>query len=91
VIAPNKKCGDHPRQSANTLLGIDHDVLEMQDRGSRTTLNPENFDLHYMLKSLEEIFALRADVKKCSAPPGWELSPEVPPFVRLMRQAASGA
>jgi signal transduction histidine kinase/ligand-binding sensor domain-containing protein/CheY-like chemotaxis protein len=67
--------------SSEHLLGLINDVLEMSKiEAGRTTLNPKNFDLHYMLESLEEIFALRADAKNVTL--RLELSPEVPPFVR---------
>jgi CheY-like chemotaxis protein len=67
--------------SSEHLLGLINDVLEMSKiEAGRMTLNPKNFDLHHLLESLEEIFALRAASKGVAL--HLELSPQVPPFIR---------
>jgi signal transduction histidine kinase/ligand-binding sensor domain-containing protein/CheY-like chemotaxis protein len=67
--------------SSEHLLGLINDVLEMSKiEAGRTTLNPKNFDIHNLVESLEEIFALRANANKVAL--NLELSPEVPPYVR---------
>jgi signal transduction histidine kinase/ligand-binding sensor domain-containing protein/CheY-like chemotaxis protein len=67
--------------SSEHLLGLINDVLEMSKiEAGRMTLNPKSFDLHHLLESLEEIFALRAAGKGVAL--HLELSPQVPPFVR---------
>jgi CheY-like chemotaxis protein len=43
-------------------------------------VNPKNFDLHHLLESLEEIFALRAVNKDVTL--SLELEADVPPYVR---------
>ncbi len=67
-------------RSSEHLLGLINDVLEMSKiEAGRTTLNRRAFDLHRLLRGLQEMFALRAEDRGIALE--LDLSPDVPPYV----------
>jgi CheY-like chemotaxis protein len=63
------------------LLALINDVLELTKiEAGRVELQPENFDLHYMLLGLGEMFSLRAEAKGLTLVV--DLAPGVPQYVR---------
>jgi signal transduction histidine kinase/DNA-binding response OmpR family regulator len=68
-------------RSGEHLLSVLNDVLEMSKiEAGRIELQLEAFDLHHMLRSLEEMFRIRADQKGLTLL--FERAPDVPRYVR---------
>ncbi|MGB8644707.1 MAG: PAS domain S-box protein [Anaerolineae bacterium] len=68
-------------RSGEHLLALINDVLEMSKiEAGRTELNPNEFDLYYMLRGLEEMFRLRAESSGLQL--RVERGPEAPQRVR---------
>ena len=67
-------------RSGEHLLGLINDVLEMSKiEAGRSTFNQNSFNLHNMLKSLEDMFRLRADEKDLLL--DFDLQPDVPQYI----------
>jgi len=67
-------------RSGEHLLNLINDVLEMSKiEAGRITLNPESFDLHRLLQTLQEMFQIRAEAKRLSLQV--EIAPELPQYV----------
>ncbi len=68
-------------RSGEHLLNLINDILEMSKiEAGRITLNVNNFDLHFLLKSLQDLFQLRAETKGLQFRCTWTDS--VPQFIR---------
>ncbi len=68
-------------RSGEHLLGLINDVLEMSKiEAGRVTLNESSFDLHNLLRTLEDMFRLRAEKKGIQLM--LEVAPEVPQYIR---------
>ena len=68
-------------RSGEHLLGLINDVLEMSKiEAGRTTLSEQNFDLHRMLRGLEEMFRLRAQNKGLALI--FDTAPDIPQYIR---------
>ena len=67
-------------RSGEHLLGLINDVLKMSKiEAGRPTLTKENFDLHQMLRGVEEMFQLRAEDKGLRLIFDW--GPDVPRYI----------
>jgi two-component system, sensor histidine kinase and response regulator len=67
-------------RSGEHLLDLINDVLEMSKiEAGRITLNPAPFDLHHLLRTIDEMFQIRAQAKQLSLQ--LELSPTLPQYV----------
>lgn len=67
-------------RSGEHLLGLINDVLEMSKiEAGRSTFNQNSFNLHTMLKSLEDMFRLRADEKDLLL--DFDIQPDVPQYI----------
>ncbi|MBW4614093.1 MAG: response regulator [Desmonostoc vinosum HA7617-LM4] len=67
-------------RSGEHLLRLINDVLEMSKiEAGRTILNYETFDLHHLLRTLQDMFKLRASVKNLSLQ--FYLDPNLPRYI----------
>ncbi|HEY9296680.1 MAG TPA: ATP-binding protein, partial [Phormidium sp.] len=68
-------------RSGEHLLELINEILEMSKiEAGRVTLNENDFDLHSLLDSLEEMFKLKANSKKLQLT--FDRSPEVPQYIK---------
>lgn len=68
-------------RSGEHLLNLINDVLEMSRiEAGRVSLNVSNFDLHYLLKNLEDMLRLKAESKNLHLI--YALEPDVPQYVQ---------
>lgn len=68
-------------RSGEHLLELINEILEMSKiEAGRVTLNENDFDLHYLLDNLEEMFLLKAASKKLQLT--FEYKSEVPKYIR---------
>ncbi|NJL84548.1 MAG: response regulator [Chloroflexaceae bacterium] len=68
-------------RSGEHLLSLINDILEMSKiEAGRTTFNPNSFDLHRLLDSLEDMLRLRAETKDLQLL--FERDPGVPQYIR---------
>jgi signal transduction histidine kinase/CheY-like chemotaxis protein len=69
-------------RSGKQLLALVDDVLELAEiEAGRVTLQDNNFDLHYTLMGIEELFSPRAKAKGVTL--AFEHAPDVPQYVRM--------
>ena len=69
------------RRSGEHLLTLINQVLDLSKiEAGRTTLNPQNFDLHRLLHDVQGMFALRAETKRLHLL--FEQDDSVPRYVR---------
>lgn len=67
-------------RSGEHLLGLINDILELSKiEAGKITLNEQNFDLHYLLKGIEEMFLLKAKDKEIQLLV--EYPPELPQYI----------
>lgn len=67
-------------RSGEHLLNLINDVLEMSKiEAGRTSLNCTSFDLHRLLKTLQEMFQIRAEAKQLLLQ--FELAPDLPQYI----------
>jgi two-component system sensor histidine kinase/response regulator len=67
-------------RSGEHLLSLINDVLEMSKiEAGRIVLNPEPFDLHQLLQTLQELFQMRAEAKQLSL--HVEVASDVPQYI----------
>ncbi|MGA9379411.1 MAG: ATP-binding protein, partial [Phormidium sp.] len=67
--------------SGEHLLELINEILEMSKiEAGRVTLNENDFDLHCLLNSLEEMFRLKANSKQLQLT--FECNPEVPKYIK---------
>jgi two-component system sensor histidine kinase/response regulator len=68
-------------RSGEHLLNLINDVLEMSKiEAGRVVLNPESFDLHQLLQTLQDMFQMRAQAKQLSLYS--EVAADVPQYIQ---------
>jgi GAF domain-containing protein/DNA-binding response OmpR family regulator len=68
-------------RSGRHLLNLLNDVLEMSKiEAGRVTFNDNEFDLHHLLNTLEEMFTLKAQTKSLQL--SFQCDQDVPPYIK---------